>query len=43
MRAPPEDDEPVLGSDAEDSEDERTGLGRDTGVLGGERSGSAYY
>lgn len=43
MRAPPEDDEPLPGSDGEDSDEERTRVGSYGGTFAGEHSGSAYY
>ncbi|BDD62570.1 hypothetical protein MPDQ_000913 [Monascus purpureus] len=43
MRAPPEDDEPLPGSDGEDSDEERTRVGSYGGTFAGEGSGSAYY
>ena len=44
MRAVPEDDEPNLGSEGDDSDDERVRSGRDTGGFSTAESGdSAYY
>ena len=44
MRAPPDDAEPFVGSDGDDSDEERPRAGSHAGLFfSGEHSGNAYY